>query len=307
MQPQGGSSLILNLMRRAQAQKEPALPPPGLGMKPPGVVGAGMTAREKSDLKEEEFKMNRELNPEASRAELPLQLLKDRCQSPFGWVACVNDEANRSWMYLADRKQDIQLSDLQTLLSSVKWIDVAASPGGKVTRKTMWFVKEGCRCPYNYGTHRVAAEPFPDWFMDMSKRWLSCFNLDDADRDSRFPDSVNLNLYENGSQIVAWHSDDEPLFRGKQQDTRIISVSLGAPRKFQVGFRSPRRGGILAPEKGSQQTFTLGHGVLSTMEGLFQKHYLHQIAKGGVTGGPRVNATFRYIEDHVVGCPMRRG
>jgi len=239
---------------------------------------------------------------------MPLQLLKDRCPTPFGWVTCVSDDANRSWMYLADKKQDIHVSDLQTLLSGVKWINVAGSPGGAVTRKTMWWVKEGCKCPYNYGTHRVEAEPFPDWFKDMSKRWLSCLNLnDDTDRDSRFPDSVNLNLYENGSHIVAWHSDDEPIFRGKQQDTRIISVSLGAPRKFQIGLRSPRRGGILKPEKGSTQSFTLGHGVLSTMEGLFQKHYLHQIAKGGVTGGPRINATFRYIEEHAVGCPMRRG
>ncbi|CAK0879458.1 unnamed protein product [Prorocentrum cordatum] len=213
MQPPGGSSLILNLMRRAQAQKEPAPAPPGIGLRPPAKdFGAGLTPREKSDLKEEEFKLNREMNPEPSRDVMPLQLLKDRCPTPFGWVTCVSDDANRSWMYLADKKQDIHVSDLQTLLSGVKWINVAGSPGGAVTRKTMWWVKEGCKCPYNYGTHRVEAEPFPDWFKDMSKRWLSCLNLnDDTDRDSRFPDSVNLNLYENGSHIVAWHSDDEPI------------------------------------------------------------------------------------------------
>lgn len=33
-----------------------------------------------------------------------------------------------------------------------------------------------------------------------------------------FPNCVNLNLYEHGDHQVAWHSDDEPLFRGKFQD-----------------------------------------------------------------------------------------
>ena len=38
------------------------------------------------------------------------------------------------------------------------------------------------------------------------------------DKDSMFPNCVNLNLYEHGDHQVAWHSDDEPLFRGKFQD-----------------------------------------------------------------------------------------
>ena len=39
--------------------------------------------------------------------------------------------------------------------------------------------------------------------------------------------------------------------------------------------------------------------------GLFQKHYLHQIAKG-TTRQARINATFRYIQEHAEGCPLRR-
>merc|ERR1712014_166259 len=149
----------------------------------------------------------------------------------------------------------------------------------------MWFVKEGCSCGYNYGKQQVEAQTFPPWFSAMASRWLHCLNLRDQDTDGMFPDATNLNLYEDGEQQVAWHSDDEPLFRGKFQDTRIISVSLGAARKFQVGLRAPRRGGILKPEKGSTQNFTLGHAHICTMEGLFQKHYIHQIPKTQGSGG----------------------
>jgi len=143
----------------------------------------------------------------------------------------------------------------------------------------------------------------PDWFDKMTRRWLASLRLGD-DGDARLPDSVNLNLYEHGEHGVSWHADDEPLFQGKFQDTRIVSVTLGSPRKFQIGLRAPRRGGILKPEAGSVQSFNLGHGQICTMEGLFQKHYLHQIGKAkGKRGQPRINATFRWIALHAPGCP----
>merc|ERR1712019_187603 len=98
------------------------------------------------------------------------------------------------------------------------------------------------------------------WFEEMMRRWLGNLRLDDPRNTGGLPNAVNLNLYEHGNHGVSWHSDDEPLFRGKFQDTRIISVSLGSSRKFQIGLRAPRRGGILKPEAGSLKSFTLGHG-----------------------------------------------
>ena len=117
----------------------------------------------------------------------------------------------------------------------------------------MHFLISQRRCPYSYGKQQVSAVTFPDWFLDMAKRWLSSLNLNDEDwdhfllmvvlecfyfsmffilvcifsvlacledKDSMFPNCVNLNLYEHGDHQVAWHSDDEPLFRGKFQDRR---------------------------------------------------------------------------------------
>ena len=45
--------------------------------------------------------------------------------------------------------------------------------------------------------------------------------------------------------------------------------------------------------------------IWSRVPGLFQKHYLHQIAKG-TTRQPRINATFRTIVEHAASCPLRR-
>mgnify|MGYP002803413986 CR=1 FL=1 len=264
--------------------------------------GSELTPRELSDIKEAEAKAKREANPEATREAKPLQLLVDRASNPKSWIPCIEDVFLRSWMYMSQEKK-VTHNDFQELKDKVDWVEIHGAAA--VTRKTMWFVKEGCRCPYSYGKQQVSAVTFPDWFLEMAKRWLGCLNLDDQDKDSMFPNCVNLNLYEHGDHQVAWHSDDEPLFRGKFQDTRIISVTLGAMRKFQVGLKAPRRGGILKPEKGSMATFNLGHGQICTMEGLFQKHYLHQIAKG-TTRQPRINATFRTIVEHAAGCPLRR-
>ena len=57
------------------------------------------------------------------------------------------------------------------------------------------------------------------------------------------PNSANLNYYPQGGG-VGFHADDEPLFAGTERDTRIVSLSLGAPhtapgqrdglRNFQV-------------------------------------------------------------------------
>merc|ERR1712217_489415 len=144
---------------------------------------------------------------------------------------------------------------------------------------------------------------FPEWFDTMTERWLGKLKLKDSKLG--MPNCANINLYEGGEHAVSWHSDDEELFQGKVQDACIISVSLGAARKFQVGLRGPRNGAYLMPERGSTESVWLEHGNLATMEGLFQKHYLHQIAKAG-NSDPRINVTFRYNVAHVASCALAK-
>merc|ERR1711972_574632 len=90
---------------------------------------------------------------------------------------------------------------------------------------------------------------------------------------SDWPTCCNLNLYEDGGMSVGWHADDERLFQGKFRDVRIISLSLGARRSFELRPNWPEDG-----EK-NMYRLLLGSGDMLTMEGMTQKHYQHRVPK----------------------------
>ena len=80
-----------------------------------------------------------------------------------------------------------------------------------------------------------------------------------SNKDEQWPNSCNVNLYENGGSGVEWHSDNEPLFGNFDEENLIVSLSLGASRRFEV-----RKIG----EAQSWETM-LHDGDLITMEGMF--------------------------------------
>jgi hypothetical protein len=90
-----------------------------------------------------------------------------------------------------------------------------------------------------------------------------------------------LNLYRDGKDSVAWHSDDE---RGLGPSPQIASVSLGAVRKFVLR----RKDRTL-----QKHTIHLAHGSLLLMLGDTQALWEHSIPKTGEPVGPRINVTFR--------------
>ena len=92
--------------------------------------------------------------------------------------------------------------------------------------------------------------------------------------------SCLLNLYHDGSQGMAWHSDDE---RSLGRDTSIASVSLGAEREFRLKHKR-------LDEKIS---VLLESGSLLVMKGATQTHWLHSIPKSKKITKPRINLTFR--------------
>jgi len=115
-----------------------------------------------------------------------------------------------------------------------------------------------------------------------------------------WPDSCNLNLYEDGSMSVGWHSDDEKLFQGKFTDILIISVSFGTARRFELRTNWPENN-----EK-SLRRVQLGNGDLMTMEGMCQKHFQHRVPKEDGKDGPRINLTWRWVLKHNPRCPAGR-
>eukprot|EP00980_Cylindrotheca_fusiformis_P003450 scaffold770_cov109-Cylindrotheca_fusiformis.AAC.17 len=137
--------------------------------------------------------------------------------------------------------------------------------------------------------------------------------------------SCNLNYYPTGGG-VGFHADDEFLFDGLQQPVRIVSLSLTAggrankegARKFQFRKKQLGEDGNTSDPKNDNrelQTIMLGHGDLMTMEGYFQKHYLHSVWPGDDqsyighpdTQGERINLTWRTIVKHLNGSEECRG
>ena len=96
--------------------------------------------------------------------------------------------------------------------------------------------------------------------------------------------SVLLNLYRDGNDSVAWHSDDEAELG---TDPLIASLSYGAERKLEL---RPRDRSL-----GAKRVMPLANGSLLLMGKGLQQHWQHQLPKAPGLSVPRVNLTFRYI------------
>lgn len=94
--------------------------------------------------------------------------------------------------------------------------------------------------------------------------------------------SCLLNLYHDGSESMAWHSDAE---KDLKRNGAIGSLSFGAERKF------------LFKHKKTKETVPifLQHGSLLVMSGATQRNWLHRLPPTTTVRTPRINLTFRTI------------
>ncbi|CAE8616042.1 unnamed protein product [Polarella glacialis] len=81
------------------------------------------------------------------------------------------------------------------------------------------------------------------------------------------PECANLNWYEDGSQGVGWHADDELLFQGSVSDCPIVSLSSGGTREFWL---APKAEGANPDVRQGVVELDLQNADLMTMEGLTQ-------------------------------------
>lgn len=95
--------------------------------------------------------------------------------------------------------------------------------------------------------------------------------------------SCLLNLYHNGNEGMAWHSDGE---KDLKKNGAIASLSLGSERKFSFKCKSTKEVVSLKLENGS----------LLLMKGETQLHWLHKLPPTKLYLEPRINLTFRTIE-----------
>lgn len=93
-----------------------------------------------------------------------------------------------------------------------------------------------------------------------------------------------LNLYSDGRESMAWHSDDE---RELGRQAVIASVSFGATRKFAFKHKHTQE----------KREMMLQHGQLIVMRGETQTYWRHAVMKSAAVHEPRISLTFRTILD----------
>ena len=142
-------------------------------------------------------------------------------------------------------------------------------------RLTAWYGDEGRR--YRYSGIEVRALPWTNTLREIKQRI-------EQHTDGVIFNSVLLNLYRDGSDGVAWHSDDEPELGHAPV---IGSVSFGQERPFQLRHKT---------DKALKYSLPLPHGSFLLMRGETQRQWLHQIPKSAKAMAPRINLTFRVVE-----------
>ncbi|UTF60913.1 alpha-ketoglutarate-dependent dioxygenase AlkB [Gilvimarinus sp. DA14] len=161
------------------------------------------------------------------------------------------------------------------LRDTLRWEQNLISMYGKtvpIPRLNAWYGDAGSRYQYS----GASFTPFP-WTPELFalKQQLERFSH------CRF-NSVLANLYRDGNDSVAWHSDDEPELG---PEPAIASVSLGQTRRFTLKHKRDKQ----------QVALDLAHGDLLLMTGALQKNWVHQLAKTRSAHRPRINLTFRWV------------
>jgi len=235
---------------------------------------------------------------EQPRQELGLSLLGELAPEKVNWEYVLMDESRRSFAGYLKSPFSPQQCDLyfEKVKEGTEWLQPENKGGHLVPRKTAWMTKKGCTCTYRYGGLEVPSQEFPPFMKEllkMSMYYCGIHNEED------WPDSCNLNLYEDGGMSVGWHSDDEMLFQGKTNDIRIVSLSFGQARRFELRHNWPQ------PGERKEMNVLLKSGDLMTMEGMTQKYFQHRVPKEACEG-PRINLTWRWVLKHYPKCPAGR-
>jgi len=94
--------------------------------------------------------------------------------------------------------------------------------------------------------------------------------------------SCLLNLYHNGDEGMAWHSDGE---KDLKKNGAIASISFGAERKFAFKHKQTKQ----------VVSLILANGSLLVMKDETQTNWLHRLPPTKLIKTPRINLTFRTI------------
>ncbi|HTN06941.1 alpha-ketoglutarate-dependent dioxygenase AlkB family protein [Agriterribacter sp.] len=161
------------------------------------------------------------------------------------------------------------------LLMTIAWRNDEAILFGKkiiTKRKVAWYGEK----PFEY-TYSNTTKYALSW----TKELLELKNRIEKETGETF-NSCLLNLYHNGEEGMAWHSDGEADLK---KDGAIGSLSFGAERKFAFKHK----------QTNEKVELILEHGSLLVMKDTTQTFWLHRLPPTKLITTPRINLTFRTI------------
>jgi alkylated DNA repair dioxygenase AlkB len=163
----------------------------------------------------------------------------------------------------------------EKLLNTIEWRNDELVIFGKkiiTKRKVAWYGEK----PFEYTYSNTTKFALP-W----TKELLELKTAIEKETGETF-NSCLLNLYHNGDEGMAWHSDGETELK---KDGAIASLSFGAERKFAFKHKQTNQ----------KVELTLEHGSLLIMKDTTQTHWLHRLPPTKKIKTPRINLTFRTI------------
>ncbi len=161
------------------------------------------------------------------------------------------------------------------LLNTIEWRNDEAIIFGKkivTKRKVAWYGES----PFEYTYSSTTKYALP-WTAEL----LELKTIIEKETSETF-NSCLLNLYHNGEEGMAWHSDGETNLK---KDGAIGSLSFGAERKFAFKHKTTNE----------KIELILEHGSLLVMKNATQTFWLHRLPTSKRITRPRVNLTFRTI------------
>jgi alkylated DNA repair dioxygenase AlkB len=194
--------------------------------------------------------------------------------NPTSSILPFDGEVNYYGKILSQEKAQYYFNQL---LNTIDWTNDKAILFGKLIitkRKVAWYGDK----PFDYTYSKTTKSALP-W----TKELLEIKEIIENKTGETF-NSCLLNLYHTGEEGMGWHSDGE---KDLKKNGAIASLSLGAERKF--AFK----------HKATQQTISvlLEKGSLLEMKGITQENWLHRLPPTKKVKIPRINLTFRTIED----------
>ena len=164
----------------------------------------------------------------------------------------------------------------EQLLKNIEWDNDKAIIFGKLIitkRKVAWYADK----PFDYTYSKTSKTALP-WTNEL----LELKEIIENKTGETF-NSCLLNLYHDGGEGMAWHSDSE---KDLKKNGAIGSLSLGAERKLSFKHKASKQTVSVLLEKGS----------LLVMKGTTQTNWLHRLPPTKKVKTPRINLTFRTIE-----------